>query len=118
MHRMAARRAAFMGRDISITASSWAWARGQTGDTATAGVSIASAAAAEAGTTEAATRARAETPGAGMQPIDVVRRQHASTTITGHTHRLGMVQRLTVRPTPQRRMVAANMEANIASLSV
>ena len=38
-----------MGRAISITASSWAWDPGQTGDTATAGANIASTAVAEEG---------------------------------------------------------------------
>jgi hypothetical protein len=57
---------------------------------------------------------------ADMQRIDVVRRKHAPAATTEHT-RLGMVERLAVRLTPQRRMAAANMVANmvadIASLS-
>ena len=90
----------FMGRAISLTASSWAWARGRTGATAMAGANIASAEATEAGTTELATWVREETPGADMQRIDAVRRQPVPTTITGLTHRLGMVERLAVRLTP------------------
>ena len=52
-HLMSARRSAFMGRAISSTASSWAWARGPVGVTATAGATIASTAAAADGTTAA-----------------------------------------------------------------
>jgi len=79
-------------------------------------VSIASAVAAEAGTTEVTTRARAEMAVADMERIDVVRRKHAPAATTEHT-RLGMVERLAVRLTPQRRMAAANMVADIASPS-
>src|ERR1700691_5807054 len=52
-HLMSVRRSAFMGRAISTTVSSWAWARGPVGVTATAGATIASTAAAADGTTAA-----------------------------------------------------------------
>jgi len=53
MRRTDARPVAIMGRVISMAASSWAWAHGRTGDTATAGVSIASAAEVEELTSKA-----------------------------------------------------------------
>ena len=41
MRRMHARQSAFMGRAISITASSWAWDRGTAGDMGMGGSAIA-----------------------------------------------------------------------------
>src|SRR5580658_5532376 len=72
-HLMRARQSAFMGRAISITVSSWAWARGPVGVTATAGATIASTAAAADGTTAAAVMRlivlmRPITPPAGLTP--------------------------------------------------
>src|ERR1700733_3071671 len=108
MRHTAAHPAAFTGRDISITASSWAWARGQTGATATAGVSIASAAAEEAGTTEAVTSAPVETPDTRTQRIDVVQHRHTPTTTGAPMRPRRITQRPTARPMPKQRMAAAN----------
>jgi hypothetical protein len=63
---MAVRPVAFMGRAISITASSWAWDPGRTGATATAGANIASTAVAEEGTSPAVETAAVTPPIVGV----------------------------------------------------
>ena len=100
--RMAARRLAIMGRAISITASSWAWARGRAGVTATAGVVIASVAvAAEDTSARVDTTADVDTPAVGMQPIlDAARMQ------------VGVMD-IAVAAMPKRRVVARPVVARL-----
>ena len=95
-----------MGRAISITAFSWAWARGQTGATATDGVSIASAAEEEEGTL-----GFAETADTRMQPIGaVIPRRRVATVALMLRHEAAplMLQRTVPPLTPADRMEASD----------
>lgn len=118
IHRTAAHPWAFTARAISITASSWAWARGRIGAMATAGVIIGSAAEAEDATSPAVETAADVL----MLPIvDVARRQYALAAVAVASmpqQRIVaypmarpipqpcVVAHLMARPTPQPRVVA------------
>jgi hypothetical protein len=132
-HLMRARRSAFMGRAISTTASSWAWARGPVGVIATAGATIASTAAAADGTTAAVVlrlivlmRPIADAKAAGLTPG--ARRADPAQTYRIVPHRQAcpartyrVVAHLAERPMPQHHVVhrvadlAADRAAEVAA---
>jgi hypothetical protein len=107
MHRMAVRPVAFMGRAISITASSWVWAPGRIGGMAMAGVVIASAVVAAEGTSPAVETVADVL----MLPIvDVARRQRAVAAAAAEsTPQPRVAALLTVRPMPHLRVEAPPM---------
>src|SRR5471032_827039 len=78
---MGALRMATMGQGTSITASSWAWAHGRAGDTATAGAVVSSLVAVVEGMLAAVdTTAAVDTPDVDMQGIEDVARMQAGVT--------------------------------------
>src|ERR1700733_1790866 len=98
MRRTAAHPAAFMGRAISITGSSWAWAHGRTGVMATVGESIASAVAEEEDTSPAVETA----VDMFIEPITQAARRYTLPVIARYTLRAIAM----AAPTPPQRMVA------------
>ena len=108
MRLTAAHRWVSMGRGISITVSSWAWAHGRTGAMAMAGVIIASAAVGAEGPSRADTAVDALMRAiVDMGPWEYARAAVAVACIPQRR----AVALLIVRPMPQQRAVAHHTES-------
>lgn len=107
MRLTAAHRWVSMGRGISITVSSWAWAHGRIGAMVTAGVVIASAAVGAEGTSRADTAVDALMRAiVDMGPWEYAR----ATVVVVCILQRRAVALLIVRPMPQQRGVAPHTE--------